>query len=141
MTLQESISSNTNQDVKQPGGVVLYQTPYLRFLRNDKYYHLNCLDENILEKRELVSFIQYARSVYRVEPYESLLIQPGKGSNVDIDSWSILTKVKFEKAKSLRIAFVSSSLYQGLLLKRLQILNDNVKVFADKKSALKWLQN
>ncbi|MGZ4089370.1 MAG: hypothetical protein ACXVNO_01530 [Bacteroidia bacterium] len=131
MTIKESITCNANRVVKQPEEIILYQIPSLKFLYEIKYYCIDCLNENILAKKELISFIQCAPSVYRTEPYHSLLVYPGKRT-LNISGCSVLIKVKFEKAKPLKTAFVSGTLYQSLLYKRFQILNNNIIVLYDK---------
>ncbi|MBA3663283.1 MAG: hypothetical protein H0W61_03620 [Bacteroidetes bacterium] len=139
-----SINTNINTEGNfkpETGRSVLYSSLHLTFLRQKNYYILHSTDENSLQKKELINFLRFARKIYKSAPYQKLLVAPGIGSNVDIDCWAMLTKVKFEKANNMKIAFVARGIHQSLLLKSLQGLNKNIQVFQDKTAAVKWLNN
>lgn len=105
-----------------------------------QYLQLDCFEEKQLRREELILFLQQSRNLFAYSPDNKVLILPCVDWNVDIDSWTLLTKLKFENTP-LKIAFVTVSIHQKLLLKRLTHLNKNIQAFSDKQKAVDWLNN
>jgi hypothetical protein len=135
MTTHPFIASGENR-INGP----VYSIGQFKLSPLDEYLQLDCYVEKQLQRTDLVRFLQTSRPIFDYLPGKKVLILPCVDWNVDIDSWSLLTKLKFENT-SFKIAFVAVSIHQKLLVSRLAQLNKNIQAFPDKQKAVEWLNN
>lgn len=131
MLLGSNSSDAGNKDASSSASISLLDA-------ND-YLQLT-FSENELNKQELVEFMQSAKPALKAFNKTNLLVVIGQNWNVNIDAWALLSRINFQKSHA-RIAVVSAAIHQALLVTKLARLNNNIKNFTDKKTAVQWLKN
>lgn len=119
---------------------ILFTVDHFKLSHRDALLQLDCRKNGQLEKKDLVSFLQSSKPAFLGAGHiRLLLVSPGEW-NVDIEGWTLLSRLKFNQTP-FRIAFVTVNIHQQLLLKQLSRINSNIRSFSSKKTALGWLTN
>jgi hypothetical protein len=123
-------SENVNSDALTRPFSIVHLNDHIR---------LDCDTKDQFQKKDLVTLIQLTRAYILDSGKNKLLVMASSEWNIDIATWSILTKLKFGNMP-FKIAVVAMGMHQHLLLSKLAQLNPNVKSFSSKKKALEWLR-
>jgi hypothetical protein len=139
VTKTEVKSFKKHPAVKKSASRLLYKTAHLRLIDRTSFMEINCLDEAPLEKKEFVSFLRHTKKFFKESFKNKILVTLSNGLNFDVEAWSLIVKMEFEDINFKKIGFVTRTMQQSLLLKYLEQLSFNVRIFSEKNSAIEWL--
>lgn len=120
------------------GKQVLFENSYIRIIHQHDYLEMECLGERRIDKRDVSAIALFFRKYCRLTGNTKLLLFLSKIWRLDMDAWDFITKKGF--FGHYTVAFISSELHQGLLLKKLEKLNQHLKLFKTKELAIEWLE-
>ncbi|MDP2387736.1 MAG: hypothetical protein Q8M29_15290 [Bacteroidota bacterium] len=116
---------------------ILFESESIRIVHQAANLEVECLGERDASRRDLGSLAIFFRKYYLLTRNHKILVLLSRTWRLDSGAWDLITKLGF--FGKFAVAFVSTELHQGLLLKNLEKLEFNLKTFKNREKAEEWL--
>ena len=116
---------------------MLFENEEIRIVHLSTNLELECLGEKDASKKDLSSLAIFIKKYYLLTRNNKVLVLLSKGWRLDLEAWDLITTLGF--FGKFAVAFVSTELHQGLLLKNLEKIEFNLKTFRNRVKAEEWL--
>lgn len=116
---------------------VLLKSPYLRIVRMPSHLEMECLGDRITSKRDVSTIALFYRKYCALTGNNKLLVILPRVWGLDMAAWDLVNKEGF--FGDYFLAFISTELYQTLLLRELEHQSPHVKIFKTREQAEEWL--
>ena len=114
----------------------LLESPQLRIVRMPTHLEMECLGEKVTSKRAVRTLALFFRKYCELTGNKKLMLVLPKIWGLNMDAWDLISTKGFFGYCS--VAFISTELYQTLLLRELERLNPYLRIFKTKEQAEDW---
>lgn len=117
---------------------VLLKSSHLKIVRTPTQIEMDCFGDKLTSKRDICAIATFFRKYCELTGNIKLLVSLPRVWGLDLSAWDFISKPGVFGHYS--VAFISTELYQTLLLRELERSNHSVKIFKTKEHAQEWLE-